>query len=341
MNFKSEITKLHYDKNAKNLLLDILEFFSIFYGVITKTRNFFYDKGILKTYKVNAKVISIGNMTTGGVGKTPVALSIAKYYRDKGEKVAVITRGYGGELSNKKVNLISNGADLFYNSKEAGDEAYLLATQLSECAVLTSKDRVKAAQYAINELDATVIILDDAFQYRRIHRDKNILLVDSEMMFGNEKLLPAGPLREGLEGFNRVNKLLIMNKSSDATRANKIAKIMGKKFKCNSFVCSAVPDKIYNIKTGDSLATGETVTMLCAIGQPKQFLNFIQQDFEVIDQRIFDDHHAYIKSDISDIKGNILTTEKDAVKLAKFDMDNIFALKLKTEFDIDGLLADE
>lgn len=341
MNFKSKITKLHYDKNAEGFLVDLLEFFSLFYGLVSKLRNTLYDKGFFKEEKVNANVISVGNLTTGGVGKTPVVMALAKYFVEKGEKVAVITRGYGGKLSNKNVNVISDGINLFQSVEMAGDEAYLLAVNLNMCAILTCKDRVKAAKYAIEKFGVTRIILDDAFQHRKIHRDLNILLVDSEMVFGNEKLLPAGPLREGTEAFSRVDKLIVMNKSTDTQRAEKLAKIMGKKFKSEAFVCSATPDYVYNIKTGDNLVSGEAVTAMCAIGQPTQFYRFLETNYEILKKVTFDDHHRYTKSDISKIKGNIITTEKDAVKLAKFDMNNIFALKLKTSLDIEGLLSND
>ena len=339
LNLKSRITKLHYDKNAEGFFLDLLEFFSLFYGLATKFRNKLYDNGTLKEVKVNAEVISVGNLTTGGVGKTPIVQAIASYYVDKGEKVAVISRGYGGKLSNKKVNVISDGINLFYNADMAGDEAYMLAVNLNMCAVLTCKDRVKAAKYALEKLGVNKIILDDGFQYRRLHRDLNLLLIDSEMGFGNEKLLPAGPLREGTEAFDRIDKIIVVNKSKDNARAEKLAKVMGKKFGCESFVCYTFPDYVYNIKTGDNLVSGEAVTAMCAIGQPSQFYRFLEKDYEILDKVTFDDHHRYVKSDIAKIKGNIITTEKDAVKLAKFDRDNIFALKLKHIIDVEGLLS--
>ena len=98
-NLKTEITKIHYDKNAKGILFKILEFASIFYGAGSRFKNFLYDKKILKSQKVDALVISVGNITTGGVGKTPVVSEIAKYFISKGEKTAIISRGYGGKLS--------------------------------------------------------------------------------------------------------------------------------------------------------------------------------------------------------------------------------------------------
>ena len=338
MNFKTKITKLHYDKKAKGLFVDLLDFLSIFYGIGAGFKNKIYDKGILKPKKVNAKVISVGNITTGGVGKTPVVAKLTQYYLNKDERVAVITRGYGGKLSSKRVNLISDGVNVYFDAQAAGDEAYWHAINNPSCCVLTCKDRVKAAKYAIDKLGCTIIILDDGFQHRRIHRDLDIVLIDSQLGFGNEKLLPAGPLREGKEAFERIDKLVVVNKGGSTERAEKYANIMGKKLKCETTVCNTLPDYIYNIASGEKLASGEAITALCAIGQPEQFFNFLEPNFEVINKITFDDHHLYTESEINKIKGIIVTTEKDAVKLTNFNRKDIYALKLKVDLDAEKLL---
>ena len=340
MNLKTEITKIHYDKNAKGLFVDMLEFFSIFYGFISKLRNVMYDKTILKPVKINAKVISVGNVTTGGVGKTPVVAQLAQYFINKEEKVAVISRGYGGKLSNKNINLISDGVNVYYDAQSAGDEAYWHAVNNPMCCVLTCKNRVKAAKYAVDTLGCSVIILDDGFQHRKIHRDIDIVLVDSELGFGNEKLLPAGPLREGKEAFSRIDKLIVVNKGADSKRAEKYAKVMGKKLACTSLVCQTEPDYIYNILSGERLASGEPVTAMCAIGHPEAFFKFLEPNFEIINKVVFDDHHLYKESEVAAIKGTIVTTEKDAVKLSGLKRKDIFAMKLKVDLDIKSLLAD-
>ena len=337
MNLKTKITKLHYDRNAKGFLVEALEFCSYIYGVGSWIKNFLYDKKILKPKKVNAYVISVGNMTTGGVGKTPVVLEIARYLVKCGAKVAVISRGYGGKLSNKNVNVISDGEHVFYNAAMAGDEPFWLAQKADKACVITCKDRYKAANLAVKKYGVNTIILDDGFQHRKLHRDLDIVLMDSKMGLGNEKLLPAGPLREGAEALERIDKLVIVSKNIDHTKAEKFAAIMQKRLNIPTQMCYTEPDYIYNIKTGEKLPEGETVTAICAIGQPQQFFDFLQ-DYYVKDTIALDDHHQYSPIDLVDIDGNIVTTEKDAVKLLRFDKDNIFAMKLKTTLDVGKLL---
>ncbi len=338
MNLKTKITKIHYDKNARGLLFLLLKFCSFFYGIASSTKNLLYDAGIIKPKKVNAFVISVGNFTTGGVGKTPVVAEIAKYYTLKGEKLAIISRGYGGKLNNKIVHVISDGTNLYYKADMAGDEPYWLAVNLDGCAVLTCSSRYKAAKYAVEKFGCTKIILDDGFQHRKLYRDLDLVLVDSEKMFGNECLLPAGPLREGTEGFKRLSNLIIMSKNTDHTRAEKLAKIMEKKHGVSVIVCKTEPDYVYNIISGEHLEKGAEITAVSAIGQPEQFYKFLESDFKIKNKITFDDHHQYLPEDIKSIEGSIVTTEKDAVKMALLGRDNIYALKLKTTLPVEEIL---
>lgn len=338
MELKTKITEIHYNKNTKGILFSLLKFCSIFYGFGSGFKNLLYDRHILKPKKVNACVISVGNITTGGVGKTPVVAEIAKYLIENGKTPAIVSRGYGGGLSNKNINVISDGENIFYDAQQAGDEPYWLAKN-TKAIVITTKNRFKGAEYAVKNFGATHIILDDGFQHRKLHRDLDIVLMDSEKGFGNENLLPAGPLREGTEAFKRIDKFVVVSKNTDHKRAEKLAKIMGKKLNLQTFVCKTEPDFIYNIKMGEKLPQDAEITAMCAIGQPEQFFAFLK-NYNLKTKIALDDHHQYVEDDIKKISGNIVVTEKDAVKLQAFDYDNIFALKLKTVIDVKELLGE-
>ena len=340
MGFKTELSKIHYYKGAKGVFFNLLKFCSLFYALGSGLKNKLYEKNILKPKKISAYVISVGNLTTGGVGKTPVVALIAKYLIDKGEKVAIVSRGYGSKLANKNFNIISDGNEIFFGADMAGDEPFWLANNLKGACVITSKNRYKASKLAVEKFGATQIILDDGFQHRKLHRDLDIVLIDSEMGFGNENLLPAGPLREGLEAFNRIDKLVVVSKNTDHARAEKYAKIMGKKLKKDTVICYIEPDFVYNIfQAEEKLTAGESVLAFSAIGQPQQFYKFLT-DFEVIKTVDFDDHHNYTQADVDELLAlgikTLITTEKDAGKLINLDFKDakVFALKLKNKLDI-------
>ena len=335
-NIKTAITKIHYTRNPKGLLFEALKFCSIFYGVASSLKNFLYDREIIKPKKVDAYVISVGNMTTGGVGKTPVVTEIARYLVSNGHKTAIVSRGYGGRLSNKRVNMISDGVTIFYDASDAGDEPFWLAENNPGCYVFTCKNRYNAAKYAVEKYGVQTIIMDDGFQHRKLYRDLNIVLMDSVKGFGNELLLPAGPLREGAEALDRIDRLVIVSKSLKHDIAQKVARIMQKRLKIPTQICCCEPDYVYNIKTGQRLMEGMDATAMCAIGQPEQFYEFLK-NFNIIRKVTFDDHHQYVPTDIIDIAGNVITTEKDAVKLERFDRDNIYALRLKTAINVEEL----
>ena len=187
------LTKFHYKNNlsifTKVLYLPlyiVLAIPTLFYWSITKLRNYLYKKNKLKVYKPHTYTISVGNLTTGGTGKTPITAEIANYFAKKGDYPAILSRGYGGNIQNKNVNIVSDGQKIYYTAQDAGDEPVWLANHCPKVAVLTCASRVKAAKFAKNELHCTKLILDDGFQHQKLSRDLNILVIDSEKQFSKE-----------------------------------------------------------------------------------------------------------------------------------------------------------
>ena len=225
---KRFIAKIHYEKTLfleEKFVYFLLFFPKIFYYLAVQIRLFLYKSKVLKQKNVNAFVISVGNITTGGTGKTPVCIELANYFTSIDTKNAILSRGYGGKLSNTIVNTISDGTNIFYNADFSGDEPYLLASNTDNTVVLTSKNRVDAAQKAINEYQSEVLILDDGFQHIKLTRDLNIMLVDGVLKFGNKKILPQGPLREPLSEIKRADIILVMNKLALDKNAQKNCEI--------------------------------------------------------------------------------------------------------------------
>src|SRR3989338_4045779 len=174
---------------------------SILYGICIKLRYFLYHTGIFKTKRLTCKVISIGNITVGGSGKTPMAIYLAKKLKEKGRKVIILSRGYKGKV--KGIGVVSDGGNILLDPEDAGDEPYLMAAKLKNIPVIVGKDRYKAGLYAIEKFNPDVIILDDGFQHIRLARDIDFLLIDLRKGFGNGHLFPLGMLREPLSGLKR------------------------------------------------------------------------------------------------------------------------------------------
>lgn len=347
---KVYLTEFHYKKKYNlfdYLLCGVLFVPSLGYLGITKFRNFLYRKDLIKSYKSFLYTISVGNLTTGGTGKTPITAEIANYLSSKGQLPAILSRGYGGRLKNKEVNVISDGNNIYYDSIDAGDEPFWLAQNCKGSAVLTCSSRVKSAIYAKDELKCSKLILDDGFQHLKIKRDLNILVVDSEKQFSNGMVLPLGALRESLKEIKRADKIVVVNKRFDDLRAKAYARFLRKTYKKPVFLCNMVPDKIYNIKTKEELVGNEPMMAFSAIGQPEQFYGFLRH-YDVMGTKSFPDHHIYTEKDLLELESLkekyaasiMITTEKDAVKILELESvpENIYALKLKPLLDIEGLL---
>ncbi len=342
-NIKVLVNEYHYKKNPKGLLFLPLGFLAIFYSFVITLKNFLYEIKILKEKKVKPFVICVGNLTTGGVGKTPIVCEIANYIANKlNKKTAIISRGYGAKLNNKNVNVIKDYKKTYFsNGTICGDEALMCANNTKNCIILTCKDRQKASNFAYNNYGIEVIILDDGFSNRKIKKDFSILVIDSKKQFGNGYLLPLGPLREPLAQAKRADYLIITNKNhikKDETKEKIARKLQTKKIT----TCNFTEDYFYNIKNKmQIIPSNQRAIAFCAIGQPKQFYEYLKNHFDIVFTKTFEDHHAYTQNDIDYLikkaKENsaniIITTQKDEVKIAPFIKDVCFlSLKLKSEF---------
>ena len=341
--FKKQITDFHYGKPSVLFSLGLF-IPSIFYSAAIKIKNFLYEINFLKEKKVKPFVICIGNLTTGGVGKTPVVIELVNYLTNKDKKVCVLSRGYGGNLGKKEPCIIKNYDKILVDDVDlTGDEVCLISKNV-KCAVIVSSDRLKGAKYAQNELNPDYIIMDDGFSNRKLHKDLSVLLFDTKKLTGNGFCLPCGPLREPLSEIKRAQKILFINKNKEE---NKKLEEFKSKLKIPYSICKMQTGEIYNIKTGEILVEKEVVAF-SGIGSPKQFYKKLD-NFNLKKTISYNDHYKYTQKDIDKINeamvqsgaNAVITTEKDMVKILKFNnIDKFYALKLKPEIDLDKILAD-
>ena len=344
------ISKIHYKKQLnifEKIVYYILKILGYPYSLAIQVRNKLYDKGILRSYTSKSFVISVGNITTGGVGKTPFTLELAKYYMSLNKKVAILLRGYGSKLNIRKPNIISDGSGAFFPASVAGDEPVWLAENAKGAYVVTCASRVKAEKYIKDKFNPDIIILDDGFQHRKMKRDLDIVLIDAKNKFGNKSILPSGPLRENFDGIKRADKIVIVNKNYDDKDALKYCDYLKKQLSKDIYLCKLVPDYAYDIITNKKLENNTKIMAFSAIGQPQSFYEFLKDDYRLSAILEFEDHHSYDREDISKIIGfaqeenvtAVVTTEKDAVKIKDIIKDvempvRFYALKLKAYVDI-------
>lgn len=342
------LTNFHYKKDYKALdilLIWLLFIPSLIYAAVASIRNFMYKRGLFKTYKSPLYTIAVGNLTTGGTGKTPVAAAIAKYLDSKGEKVALLSRGYKGTLDNKEVNVISEDGVINHNAAEAGDEPFWLAKNCPDCMVVTCASRSKAAKFVETKGNYTKLVLDDGYQHQRLKRDMNLLIVDADKHFSNGWVVPLGALREPLWEAKRADKIVVVNKNFESDKAKEYCEELRQKFERPVFLCNMIPQYVYNIRTGIELEKGKDIFAFSAIAQPQQFYDFVAHGYNLGGTKDYPDHYIYTQKDIDELVklayGRMLvTTEKDAVKLREIMSEDveIFALKLKPDLDVKGLL---
>jgi len=302
-----------------------LRFVSFFYLLGHHFRLWAYRWGIFPQRTLDCRVISVGNLTLGGTGKTPFVMMIAETLRGNGFKPGILTRGYSGK-SKKPVNVVCDGKSILSSPEWVGDEAVMMAEKLKNVPIITGSDRFQTGRYALENFEIDTLILDDGFQHLALRRDLDILLCDHERPLGNNHLFPAGELREP---------------ASETRRADMVCftRYLGGPIKYPSKYLGAIPqikahfrlDSIINMENGDicevEVIKNQSVAAFCGIAYPEGFRQILQDTHIQLKMfKAFPDHHEYCLSDIKDFEARalkeggelILVSEKDAVKLKDF-----------------------
>jgi tetraacyldisaccharide 4'-kinase len=291
-------------------------------------RNKFYDTGILKSAKVSKPVISIGNLTTGGTGKTPLTIFVSKYYLNIGKKVGIISRGY--KRKSEEMVLVSDGKRINDNTDQSGDELVLIASELikdhrGNFFIAAGKNRVEAAGYLINNFTPDIIILDDGFQHRKLKRDLDIVLIDShnyqDNKFVNTFTLPSGMLRENFSSFKRADIIIQNNKNEDmkiiSALENFKKEIISMRYKTEYFI---------DYKNCILNELNENAIVFSGLADNRSFIEMVKTgNINITGTKVFPDHHNYSESDITSLKeiytgdSVFITTGKDFIKVKHFN----------------------
>ena len=360
------LTKVILEKGADEnqpfpmrALLAYLKALSFLFAFVVSVRYLLYKAGILRRYPLGIQVISIGNVTAGGTGKTPVTELFARTLAAKGRKVAILSRGYRRKEASWWQRMftqvidpplvVSDGKRVRLDSAVGGDEPYMLASNLPGVAVVVDRDRVKAGRYAIKRLGCDTIILDDGFQYQRLKHSVEVVLVDATNPFGNGNMLPRGILREPVCHLKRADIIFLTKCRGDLSET--IAEIRKYNKKAEIVKCSHSPKVLKDVWSREefplSWLEGKTVCTLSGIASPKGFENSLRHlGAKVVWCERYADHHRYDSSEIlyalnrtADMGSDALvTTEKDAVRFPRFETVPVKCLYLRIAIDIlDGV----
>ncbi len=327
--------------NRKDRLFSFESFLfmvSLVYGGAVRLREAFYKNSILRPKKLPCFVISIGNLTVGGTGKTPMTIYMAKLIKSLGYKVAIISRGYKGGAE-KTGGIVSNGHTIFMEPEKAGDEPFMMAAKLENIPVVVDQNRYKAGWLAIKEFNPDVIVLDDAFQHLNLKRDIDIVLLDCGRPFGNNYLLPRGILREPISALKRGDAFVLTRSDSvsDYIRQVTVDKIQNLASGRPVFRSFHVPNLYKPVNGRKSMQGIELQSFAPDLLHERRVVAFSglagNNDFRrtveslkcnLIDFFGFPDHHKYTEMDLQTIIQSsitaqaefILTTEKDYVRIS-------------------------
>ena len=339
------IERLLYQKEKsfrERMLLFPLSLLSLLYGGVVRTRILFYSLGLKTPKRLPCPVISVGNITVGGTGKTPLVMALAKGLMDRGIPVAILSRGYKGKRPSGP--LVSDGQTTFLSPEESGDEPFLMAEALQGIPVLVGKNRYGTGQIALGRFGVRGLLLDDGYQHLQLHRDLDILLIDSHIGFGDHYLFPRGILREPLTHLRRAH-LFVFTKAESLETCQELEAIL-RRIHPSSQVFHSHYEPMGLIgpkKEWEGLLPfkGKRVLALSGIANPDSFSSLLRRSgMEVVEEAIYPDHHLYTTKDLAHIEKEsrgadwVVTTEKDMVKLRKLNIDHLPIRALRIEVRI-------
>jgi len=340
----------------------VLFCFSKVFLVAVKGRRWLYEMRIIRDHPLGVQVITVGNLTVGGTGKTPVVEKFARVLTDHGRKVAILSRGYRSKppplIQRLKARLslqedttpprvVSDAKNLILNSEDAGDEPFMLASNLKDVVVLVDKDRVKAGRYAIEQFGCDTLLLDDGFQYWKLAgRRRDIVLIDAQLPFGNEQLLPRGTLREPITHLSRADTIFITKSNGESAALR--ARIRKHNNTAGIIECVHWPlyfEDVFNPENREKIGwlKGKKVATLSGIAQPESFeQSLVQQGAELVYTKRFADHHRFNQQEVLNVINRakkrraevIITTQKDAVRFPKIDRRDLPLFYMRVEIKI-------
>nr|MBP7377341.1 tetraacyldisaccharide 4'-kinase [Pyrinomonadaceae bacterium] len=305
------------------------------FGKVAELRNSLYDKGVLDVFDLRARVISVGNLTAGGTGKTPLVAYISNILHSRGETVCILTRGYGRKDPKERV-VVTDGKRILTDAEHAGDEPFELAKKLlGKVIIIADADRVSAGEWARRKFGVTTFILDDGFQHRKVKRDLDIVCIDSTDPFGGGKMLPAGRLREQKVGLDRADVVIVTRANLGSGIAVLRSSIADLNPETQIFTSETAISGVVDLKDIQSKRRPtqreikeHKVFAFCGIGNPEIFFKQLWQDgFDAAGTKAFRDHFVYSQKDVAEIErlardssaDLLLTTAKDAVKLQELE----------------------
>src|SRR2546426_11691609 len=316
------------DRTPAGWLLAPLVPLAHLYGLAMRARASLYARGLLKRQSLPCRVISVGNLTVGGTGKTPVVIALAAALRDRGRKVGVISRGYR-RRSGTSILEISDGLTLRGHPEDSGDEPFLIAQRCSGVPVAVGADRPRVGRYLVDRFGLDSLVVDDGFQHLALRRDMDILVLDAGAPFGNGYLLPRGRLREPLSAMDRASAVLVTRAAQaqrlDELKATVRAVAPAVPIWITDFAPSAVVRVGSEAAAEPSALKGERVLAVSGIGNPESFRRLLgAAGAIVVDHCVFPDHHAYSVDDLQRVRsaakqagvGRSRGRDKEWVKLA-------------------------